>query len=105
MPDLDDTPAPADSHEFWWILNDSVYEAVRASLDTAFGHPCDGVSTCIPPASLARHDAQGRPLLSLENSATAWPTVAAAREQLIAAGHAGQTTRAIWEAAAPAAEL
>jgi hypothetical protein len=104
MDDLDQSPPVTDSHRFFAVASDEIYEHVRAGLDEAWDHPRNGTLTCLWPAAVARKDAQGRPLVNLWNDQAAWPEVADTLADMIGAGFVEEVDRAAWDAAAPVVE-
>jgi hypothetical protein len=104
MIDEIETPAPTDTHRFFTVATDDLYEQVRTGLDDVFGHPKADTWTCLPPAAEAPHDAQGRPLVAVENAQMAWPEVGLNVETLIGLGYVVEIDRSAWEAAHPEGE-
>ena len=104
MNEEQDNSGPEDSHLFYAVADEAVYEAARAWLDAEFGHPKAGTETCIPPASNARKDEANRPLVAILQGQADWPEVADALEALEASGLIEELTRAQWDAAAPISE-
>lgn len=79
----------------------SVYEAVRSSLDEAFGHPNADTVTCIEPAATGVKDAQGRMLLAADAAWCEWPQVAAVLPGLLASGQVEEIDEATYQSAFP----
>ena len=101
MDEHDDIPGPTDTHVFYAVATDEIYEGVRAYLDELWDHPRNSTVTALWPASQTRHDAQGRPLVAVRNEEAAWPDVAEQIADLITIGYVTEIDRAAWDAAAP----
>jgi len=73
---------------YFRIASDAVYESIRLQLDAAWGHPTpDGSTvTCVDPAAVAPHDAEGRVLLAVLPEFCEYESVAAMLPQLLASG-------------------
>jgi hypothetical protein len=90
---------------YFRISPDAAYEAVRLQLDAAWGHPTpDGSTvTCVDPAAVAPHDAQGRVLLAVLPEFCEYEAVAAMLPQLFASGVVEEITEAAYQAVLNAA--
>jgi hypothetical protein len=72
--------------------SDATWDAVRATLDAAWGFPDERTTSCALPASQVPHDAQGRPLIGVPAEWCEWPDVAALLPGLLASGQATEIT-------------
>jgi hypothetical protein len=86
----------SDTHRFFVAESHALCEQVRLSLDAAWGHPTpDGkTATCFAPADRLPHDADGRPMLAVDNAFCEYEAVAAVLPSLLAAGSVWEITRA-----------
>jgi hypothetical protein len=100
MDEQDNIPGPSDTHRFFAVATDEIYEGVRAYLDELWDHPRNGTVTALWPTSQTRHDAQGRPLVAVRNEEAAWPDVADQIADLITIGYVTEITRSEWDQAA-----
>jgi len=82
------------------------YEAVRQSLNAAWGFPNAGTVSCILPANdpTAPIDGQGRIHLAVTDEWCQWDEVAAVLPGLLASGAVEEITRAAYLAALPQGE-
>jgi hypothetical protein len=72
-----------------------VYEQVRTLLNEAWNLPNDmGTQTCIPPASTALKDAQGRIVLPLKDFFCEWDPASSMLPQLLGSGAVSEITEA-----------
>lgn len=78
-----------------------VYEAVRASLDEAFGLPNSETQTCFEPASSGIRDANGRMLFAADAEWCDWPQVAAVLPSLLESGAVKEIDADTYQAAFP----
>jgi len=72
--------------------DEATYEAVRAQLDTAWGHPNAFAATCIEPAATAPHDASSMVVLAVNEEFCGYPAVAAVLPGLLASGAVQEIT-------------
>lgn len=86
----------------YFLSSVAVYEAVRLSLDEAFGLPDDDTATCFSPADSGVKDASNRMLLAAEADWCDWPQVAEILSPLLASGAVAEIDEATYQAAFPA---
>jgi hypothetical protein len=72
----------------------ATYEAVRLTLDAAWGHPKPGALTCIEPAATAPRDSSGIVLLGVNFEFCEFPEARDALSQLLAGGAVEEITEA-----------
>jgi hypothetical protein len=89
------------SQRYFRTADASMYEQIRLGLDAAWGHPTAGTVTCIDPAAVAPHDAQGRILLAVKPEFTEFPAAAAMLPDLLASGQVVEITDAEYRASLP----
>ena len=79
------------------------YDAVRLSLNAAWGFPNAGTQNCILPASdpTAPIDGQGRIYLAVTDEWCEWPAVAAVLPGLLSSGAVEEVNRDAYMAAMP----
>jgi hypothetical protein len=85
---------PAKSHRFF-AINAAIYEATRATMDTAAGYPNGNAETSIPPFASATIATDGRALAAIRGAAIP-DAVDAEIQNLLAAGYAAELTRAAY---------
>lgn len=101
--ELDAIPAPTHSHRFFRTSTE-VYEGARAYMDSVFGHPKPGTTTCISPVAEAPKDDEGRVYVALAHAQCSWPEVAPVLEDLLAAQQVEEVEEADWPAATSSEE-
>jgi hypothetical protein len=79
----------------------AVYEAVRANLDAAFGHPNAETQTCIEPAETGVRDSLGRMLFAADAPWCEWPQVAAVLPELLSSGSVEEIDEATYQGVWP----
>lgn len=81
----------------------ATYEEMRLYLNTAWGLPTPGTSSCILPAGdpTAPRDGQGRVYLAVHAEWCEWPAVAAVLPDLLASGAVDEVDRDAYMAALP----
>jgi len=88
---------------FFRIDSDALYEQVRLSLDSQWGHVAP--ITCVDPAAVAPRDASGRIVLSVRSEFTTYAAVLAVLPSLLAGGHVVEITPEEYMAAMPKGPL
>ena len=81
--------------------NATVYEAIRAELDRAYGYPSAGAATSICPAATSPVDASGRVYLMASIAECEFPVVAALLPNVLATGSVLEVARSDWDALFP----
>lgn len=81
----------------------AIYEAIRLSLDAAWGFPNSGTRSCYPPASeeYVPQDAAGRLYLAVHAEWCEWPAVAAVLPGLLESEAVEEVDRDAYMAAMP----
>lgn len=88
----------------YFRAEEAIYEQVRATLDSAWGHPTqDGLTqTCIAPAAIApRGNADGLVYLAVYDSFCDYAEVASMLPELLASGAVEELTAAEYAAVFP----
>jgi len=84
----------------YFRATESVYEQVRATLDSAWGHPGPVAVTCIEPATTAPRDAAGRVLLAVNAAFCEYAAASELLLGLLAAGEVDEIEEADYRPAA-----
>lgn len=69
---------------YYRINDDALYEQIRLSLDSAWGHTAP--ITCVDPTAVAPRDLQGRILLAVRPEFVAFDAVSSLLPDLLASG-------------------
>jgi len=85
------------SQRYFRTADASMYEQIRLGLDAAWGHPTAGTVTCIDPAAVAPHDAQGRILLAVRPEFCEFHAAATMLPGLLASGAVEEITAAEYQ--------
>lgn len=91
----------SDTHRFFVAASDAVCEQIRSTLDAAWGHPSEQTETCFLPATKLPHDANGRPMLSVDSAFCEYEAASAMLPELLAGGAVWEITREQFVAACP----
>ena len=78
--------------------NATVYEAIRAELDVAYGYPSAGAATSICPAATSPVDSSGRVYLMASHAECDYPIVAALLPAVLATGSVSEVAKSDWDA-------
>jgi hypothetical protein len=91
---------------YFRVISDGIYDSLRLQLDAAWGHPAadGGTITCIDPAAVAPHDAQGRVVLAVRSEFCEFSAVSTMLPALLASGAVAEIDEATYRAAMPVME-
>lgn len=80
--------------------DESTYEQVRTTLDSAWGLPDEATATvtCMPPATQATRDTRGRCMVAVPDEFCGFSTAAELLPQLLASGVIQEITQADYTA-------
>lgn len=85
----------------YFATDDATYEAVRAGLDSAFGHPGPSARTCVEPAATAPHDNDGNVVLAVVDEFMEFAAVQSVLPELLGGGAVREISAAEYRAAMP----
>jgi hypothetical protein len=87
---------------FRCLAGDATYEAVRLTLDAAWGLPNDkGTPTCMEPANIAPRDLQNRIVVAVNDEFCQYPAVIEMLPGLLQSGAVEEITREVYTEAWP----
>jgi hypothetical protein len=88
--------------ERFFSADEAIYESVRLSLDSAWGHgPDTGTASAYEPATAAPRSSDGEVLLAVRSQFAEYPAVAAVLPSLLESGAVREISEQTYRAALP----